>query len=393
MKTKKDKVENKSKTNGFLLFVVFLLIAIVMALAAIIIFDPFGKKTLNTPDTSAPIESTLQDPDKLGTDPASESTSNHITEPPATDPAPCLHTFDDWTETKKATCTDAGEKMRKCSKCGATENDSVAALGHKPVTDPAVAATCTKTGLTEGSHCSVCGTVLSKQNTVKRLEHTYDTTVAVKVTCTSDGQERHTCRVCGTNYLTNVKHTGHEYTETVKEPTCTEDGYTTNKCIKCGDSYITGSRSALGHNEINGVCTRCGHSSYIDLSTRLSFPGTDTETSFTSNFDGHYVFMWNLRWKFKNISGRRIKYIRYKINFYNKVDDLLYTSSMKMTGPLEVNEYHTSVYECEYDWKLSYHNVDKKSVGKIVLTEVEIEYFDGTIEKGSYNCEATRTYS
>lgn len=37
---------------------------------------------------------------------------------------------------------------------------------HTPVIDPAVAPTCTKTGLSEGSHCTVCGTVIVAQKTI-----------------------------------------------------------------------------------------------------------------------------------------------------------------------------------------------------------------------------------
>ena len=40
---------------------------------------------------------------------------------------------------------------------------------HTPVTDPAVAPTCAEAGKTEGSHCSVCGKVLVKQQTVPKL--------------------------------------------------------------------------------------------------------------------------------------------------------------------------------------------------------------------------------
>lgn len=42
---------------------------------------------------------------------------------------------------------------------------------HEPVTDAAVTATCTHTGLTEGSHCALCGKVLTAQQTVPLLAH------------------------------------------------------------------------------------------------------------------------------------------------------------------------------------------------------------------------------
>lgn len=44
---------------------------------------------------------------------------------------------------------------------------------HTPVTDSAVAATCTEAGLTEGSHCSVCDLVLVKQDVIPALGHSY----------------------------------------------------------------------------------------------------------------------------------------------------------------------------------------------------------------------------
>ncbi|MCD8041422.1 MAG: leucine-rich repeat domain-containing protein, partial [Clostridia bacterium] len=47
-------------------------------------------------------------------------------------------------------------------------------LAHTVVIDSAVAATCTSTGLTEGSHCSVCNTVIVAQEETDMLEHTYN---------------------------------------------------------------------------------------------------------------------------------------------------------------------------------------------------------------------------
>ncbi|MBO6263723.1 MAG: leucine-rich repeat domain-containing protein, partial [Clostridia bacterium] len=50
----------------------------------------------------------------------------------------------------------------------------------------------------------------------------------------------------------------HEYEKQVITPTCTEQGYTVYTCSGCEDSYIDNYTSPLGHNYVDGVCTRCG---------------------------------------------------------------------------------------------------------------------------------------
>ena len=44
--------------------------------------------------------------------------------------------------------------------------------GHREVIDEAVAPTCTEIGLSEGSHCGICGEVFAEQQTVAALGHT-----------------------------------------------------------------------------------------------------------------------------------------------------------------------------------------------------------------------------
>ncbi|MBQ7185059.1 MAG: leucine-rich repeat protein [Clostridia bacterium] len=80
------------------------------------------------------------------------------------------------------TCTDAGtETYWKCSVCcllfsAQNENAQISApatipaRGHTPVVDPAVAATVDSTGLTEGSHCSVCGAILKAQQVIPKID-------------------------------------------------------------------------------------------------------------------------------------------------------------------------------------------------------------------------------
>lgn len=70
---------------------------------------------------------------------------------------------------------------------------------HTAAIDSAVTATCTATGLTEGSHCSVCNTVLVAQTEIPLAAHTIVTDPAVAATATETGiTEGSHCSVCGT---------------------------------------------------------------------------------------------------------------------------------------------------------------------------------------------------
>ena len=103
------------------------------------------------------------------------------------------------TVTTQPTCTKTGVRTYKCS-CGASYTETIAKTSHNSnTTIPAVAATCTKTGLTEGKKCSVCGTVTVTQQTVAKKAHAEVTDKAVDATCTAAGltQGKH-CSVCNT---------------------------------------------------------------------------------------------------------------------------------------------------------------------------------------------------
>ncbi len=72
------------------------------------------------------------------------------------------------------TCTSGGYTKHTCSKCGETYTaNETEKLEHNEVIDAAVAATCTTTGLTAGSHCSVCETVITEQEEIPMIAHNY----------------------------------------------------------------------------------------------------------------------------------------------------------------------------------------------------------------------------
>ena len=87
----------------------------------------------------------------------------------------CTHEWGDREILKNPTCTEKGQKGKICKKCGKiTEKTDIDAAGHAPVTDPAVAPPETSDGLTEGSHCGVCGVVLQAQEVIPMLDPTID---------------------------------------------------------------------------------------------------------------------------------------------------------------------------------------------------------------------------
>lgn len=127
------------------------------------------------------------------------------------------------------TCTESAP----CSLCGKTLD----ALGHDVRTIDRVEPTCTESGLTDGTYCEVCKTVLTEQQTIPPRPH--------------------------------------DYSVRIVKPTCTENGYTLYTCATCRDSYTSRETARLGHRyglwHENGdsthtaTCVRkgCGHSATV----------------------------------------------------------------------------------------------------------------------------------
>ena len=107
------------------------------------------------------------------------------------------HKFGDWTTTKSSTCTESGTQIRKCEICGATESKSLSAKGHTEVVDKAITATCTTDGKTEGSHCSVCNTVIKVQTVINATGHKSSGWIVDKAASIGvKGSKHKECTVC-----------------------------------------------------------------------------------------------------------------------------------------------------------------------------------------------------
>jgi len=169
--------------------------------------------------------------------------------------------------TTPSTCTADGIMTYTCSVCGESYEETVIATGHTPVTDNAVAPGCEKTGLTEGSHCSVCNEILVAQQEIAATGHTYEES-RKRPTCTEPGATIYTCTLCGSSYsVTDAQPLGHSYDDGVvtKAPTCYQEGIKTFTCTSCKESY-TETLAVVDHNyeavSVGATCTAAGKITY-----------------------------------------------------------------------------------------------------------------------------------
>ena len=187
------------------------------------------------------------------------------------------HSYGDWYEVTAPTCTADGQQRRDCSRCSHYETSLLERNGHTTVVDEAIASTCTNTGLSEGSHCSVCNLVFVAQVETPKKPHTYD-----------DKYDA-ICNVCGFERDAECAHINTETLSKV-DATCEASGLTEGKkCLDCEEILIEQEFiDALGHNLTHynaksPTCTEGGWSAYdtcsrCDYNTRVNIAATGHTT-------------------------------------------------------------------------------------------------------------------
>ena len=145
------------------------------------------------------------------------------------------------TQTNPPTCTAQGTAFYKCSACGATRTEKIAALGHDlSRCDLKPAATCTQPGRAVGT-CARCGVQIDEVIPAKGHDYSYAET-SVAPTCTEPGHYKGTCPTCGKDYDDVVPALGHDWGEWVTsiEPTVSTVGYRYHVCNRDGCGYREG---------------------------------------------------------------------------------------------------------------------------------------------------------
>ena len=139
------------------------------------------------------------------------------------------------TQTYPASCTEQGTVFYKCSACGATRTEKIAALGHDlSRCDLLPDATCTKPGHVVGT-CARCGVKIDEVIPAKGHDYSYKSASSTEPTCTESGRYQGTCPRCGKDYNDTIPALGHDWGEWVvtQEPTYTTTGYRYHICARC----------------------------------------------------------------------------------------------------------------------------------------------------------------
>ena len=155
-----------------------------------------------------------------------------------------------------------------------TQYERIATEECISILDPGYPATCTASGLTDGSHCALCKRTLVKQTSISPTGHTRVIDPAVPATCTTPGKTvgAH-CSTCGAIILAQEEiPAAGNHTEVVDEPykaaTCKEAGHEKKSHCSVCDAVLSDGKEIpklTSHTEVIDepykapTCKEAGH--------------------------------------------------------------------------------------------------------------------------------------
>lgn len=190
------------------------------------------------------------------------------------------HSYGEWVEVKKATCSERGLKEKLCE-CGEKITEEIELLPHTEEIISGSSATCKEIGLTEGKKCSVCNAVLKKQEEIKELGHSYNSEWL-----NDETHHWHQCVNTGCQEISEkIEHKWDEGTVT-KEATAKEEGEMTYLC-ECGKTKVEVITSdSFGEEDWKQMIEMLKSDNYtldINQTNRMSYEATEYIFDVTSN--------------------------------------------------------------------------------------------------------------
>lgn len=207
---------------------------------------------------------------------------------------------------------------------------------HTVTIDKAVAPTCTKTGLSEGKHCSECGKIIIEQTIVSMLTHSYKTTTT-KATTIKDGSVVTKCSVCGA-----VKSKSTIYCP--KTVTLSATSYTYDGKVKKPSVKVVGSNGKTISSSNYTVSYASGRKYVGKYAVKITFKG---------NYSGTKTLYFYIKPKSTSISS-------------------LTAGSKKFTVKWKKQATQTTGYQIQYSTSSKFTNAKTVTVGKNSTTSKTI---------------------
>lgn len=146
----------------------------------------------------------------------------------------------DWevVDSEDATCVKEGKVSYVCTRCGEekVEEGELDPTVHSPVAIEGVEPTCTEAGLTAGSVCEWCETVLEEQEEIPALGHDWEEIDVEESTCVKAGKTTYACTRCGEEKVEEGElgeHTLIRWKALDKAPTCVTPAADAYVCFYC----------------------------------------------------------------------------------------------------------------------------------------------------------------
>lgn len=252
---------------------------------------------------------------------------------------------------------------------------------HVEVLDAGTAATCTESGMTDGSHCSICGATIKEQTVIQPTGHSFGEWAEIKAaTCTEAGEQEHTCATCGHTEKQEIEALGHALPEewtTDVAATCIQVGQMSKTCTRCGEKVETAEIPMTEHvivtdPAVAATCTKSGlsegkHCSVCNTvitaqkKTTASHKYSDYKCSSCGKIqDGHQVdYLRNWTMKNGTVDGEFVRYRSYVGNY---------------------NIWSMLAWEYEYNFKIAWTDLEND---EIVVTSL---FPENDPTGGTYYC-------
>ena len=195
------------------------------------------------------IPGVIPDPSPVPTEPEAETAQLHT------------HEFKG-AVTTEPTCIHTGIMTYTCT-CGASYTEQIPANGHMIVSDKELTPTCTKEGLTAGSHCSICGTVITPQQVIPANGHVWETYYHAWRVVTD--LPVYICDGCGAQFVTEQEAQAHisvsegcsSFSESAGLLTWEDLGYMTmEEAVEAG--FGTDPSISVDNTDLYLLCSVCG---------------------------------------------------------------------------------------------------------------------------------------